>query len=111
MARRDNFRKWNAEMDAVLTSMYESGECSVGDIASKLGVTVQTVCPHMRLLRLPLTGEPGCNLRNYRSYGPRYNEVVFSEEQKALIVLRNSEGKHDTEIARELGVLEAPVRK
>jgi hypothetical protein len=111
MARRDNFRKWNEEMDAVLTSMYESGEYSAEELASKLGVTVQTVYPHMRLLRLPLTGEPGCKLRNYRSYGPRYNEVVFSGEQKALIVLRNAEGKRDTEIARELGASEGPVRK
>jgi hypothetical protein len=111
MARGDNFRKWNAEMDAILTIMYESGECSAEEIADKLGVTVQTVYPHMRLLRLPLTGEAGCRLRNYRSYGPRYNEVMFSEEQEALIVLRNSQGKHDTEIARELGVLEGAVRK
>ena len=111
MARGDNSRKWNYKIDAVLASMYESGEYSAEEIADKLGVTVQTVYPHMRHLGLPLTGQPGCKLRNYRSYGPRYNEIVFSEEQKALVVLRNAEGRHDTEIARELGVPEGPVSK
>lgn len=98
-------------MDAILTGMYNSGECSAGDIAEKLKVTVQTVYPHMRLLGLPLLGEAGCGLRNYKSYGPRYNELVFSKEQEALIVLRNGEGKHDSEIARELGIPEGPIRK
>jgi transposase-like protein len=51
MARGDNFRKWNDEMDAVLTRMCESAENSAEEIASKLGVTVQTVYPRMRLHR------------------------------------------------------------
>lgn len=98
-------------MGATLTRMYHSGECSVGDIAKALHVTVQTIYPHMRLLGLPLLGQPGCKLRNYRSYGPRYNEVVFSRNQVAFLTARNLEGWSDSRIARELKMPEGPVRK
>jgi hypothetical protein len=98
-------------MDATLAQMYKSGECSVGDIAQQIGVTVPTVYAHMRRLGLPLFGHSGCTLRNYKSYGPRYNETVFSKRQIALVTRRNTEGWHDSKIARALGVPAGPVRK
>jgi hypothetical protein len=111
MARGDNFRKSHEGMDATLTKMYKSGECSVGDIANKIGVTVPTVYAHMRRLGLPLLGNPGCKLRNYKSYGPRYNEIIFSKKQITLVARRNAEGWHDSKIARALGIPAGPVRK
>jgi hypothetical protein len=111
MARADNSRKLHGGMDAILTQMYESGECSVGDIANKIRVTVQTVYPRMRRLGLPLLGKPGCKLRNYKSYGPRYNEFIFSKRQIALVARRNAEGWHDSKIAGALGMPAGPVRK
>ena len=94
-----------------MIQMYESGECSVGDIANQIGVTPETVYPHMRRLGLPLLGKPGCKLRNYKSYGPRYNEIIFSKKQVALVVRRNAEGWHDSKIARALGITAGPVRR
>jgi transposase-like protein len=111
MARAENGRKWREGTDATLTRMCESGEYSVRDIAREIGVTVQTVYPQMRRLGLPLLGEPGCRLRDYRSHGSRYNEIVFSEEQIALVKRRNAERWYDSRIARELGVPENTVRK
>jgi hypothetical protein len=111
MARGDNFRKWHKGMDISLTQLYESGECSVNDIAAKIGVTVQTVYPHMRRLGLPLLGQAGCKLRDYKSYGPRYNEVIFSKEQIALVGQRNAQGWHDSTIGRELRISPIAVRK
>jgi hypothetical protein len=64
MARANNSWKWREGMDATLTRMYESGQCSVGDIARQIGVTAQTVYPQLRRLGLPLLGKPGCRLRN-----------------------------------------------
>jgi hypothetical protein len=111
MARGDNFRKWHEGMDITLIEMYESGECSVKDIAAKIGVTVQTIYPHMRHLGLPLLGQEGCKLRNYKSYGPRYNEVIFSKEQIALVAHHNAKGWHDSKIGRELRISPNVVRK
>jgi hypothetical protein len=111
MALTNNARKWFEGMDAKLSQMYKSGVCSVSDIARELGVSVQTVYPRMRHLDLPLLGQPGCKLRNYKSYGPRYNEIIFSKEQIALVIRRNGEYWHDSTIARELGISEGPVRK
>lgn len=98
-------------MDATLIQTYESGECSIGDISSKCGVTAPTIYAQMRRLGLPLLGKPGCKLRDYRSYGPRYNEVRFSKRQAALVVRRNADNWHDSEIARTLQMPENPVRK
>src|SRR6267142_1196058 len=111
MPRGDNFRKWHQGMDGTLIRMYESGECSVGDIANEIGVTVPTVYAQMRRLGLPLVGKRGCKLRNYKSYGPRYNEVVFSRKQVALVARRNAEGWQDSRIAYELGIPAGPLRK
>lgn len=98
-------------MDATLTQMYKSGECSVDDIANEIGVTVPTVYAHMRRLGLPLLGKRGCKLRNYKSYGPRYNEIVFSKKQIALVARHNAQGWHDSKIARALKIPAGPVRK
>jgi hypothetical protein len=98
-------------MDVALIEMYESGECSVNDIAANIGVTVQTVYTYMRLLGLPLLGQAGCKLRNYKSYGPRYNEVIFSKEQIALVAHHNAQGWHDSRIGRELRVSSNVVRQ
>ena len=98
-------------MDATLIQRYKSGECSVGDIADEIGVTVQTIYPHMRRLGLPLLGQPGCKLRSYRSFGPRYNQIVFSKRQVALVARHNAEGWQDSKIARALGIPAGAVRK
>lgn len=111
MARGDNFRKWHQGMDAILIETYDAGECSVSDLAKKLGVTEQTVYPHMRRLGLPLLGQPGCKLRSYKTYGTRYNEVVFSSNQIDLVRRLNAEGWDDCKIAQELGVSAGPLRK
>jgi hypothetical protein len=108
MARANTSWKWREGMDATLTRMYESGKCSVGDIAKQIGVTAQTVYPQLRRLGLPLLGKPGCKLRNYKCYGPRYNEIIFSKKQVAVVARRNAEGWHDSKIARALGIPEAP---
>jgi hypothetical protein len=98
-------------MDATLTQMCESGKCSVGDIANEIGVTVQTVYAKMRRLGLPLLGQPGCKLRSYKSFGPRYNEIVFSKKQLALVARHNAEGWGDSKIARAFGMPVGAVRK
>src|SRR5947209_8210059 len=111
MARTDYSRKWHQGMDANLIRMCQSGEYSVRDIAKILGVTVQTIYPRMHRLGLSLLGKPSCKLRDYRSYGPRYNEIIFSKEQVSILKHRNVEGWSDSKIAQELRMPESPVRK
>src|SRR5215469_9405421 len=65
MAATNNLPKWRHGSDATLTRLCESGKCSVGDIAEKMGVTQPTIYAHMRRIGLPLVGEPGSKLRNY----------------------------------------------
>jgi hypothetical protein len=111
MSRPDNFRKWHREMDASLIKMYASGNYSVSDFVRTIGAPASTIYDQMRRLRLPLLGQSGCKLRNYKSYGPRYNETIFSQEQVALLAHCNAEGWSDLMIARELRLSTNPVRR
>ena len=69
------------------------------------------VYDQMRRLELPLLGQPGRKLRNYTSYGPRYNEVIFSKEQVALLANCNAEGWSDSRIAQKLTIGTNSVRR
>lgn len=110
MAYSNNSRKWHEGMDALLARIYSSGKYSVGEIAEQIGVSIPTIYAQMRRLRLPLLNNAGCALRDYRSYGPRYNQVIFSKRQIALLVRLNKEGWHDSKIARTLRIQTRPVR-
>ena len=65
-----------------LTRMYKSGECSVGDIADEIGVTVQTIYPHMRRLGLPLlAASPDASFATTNLSVLGNNQIVFSKRQ------------------------------
>jgi hypothetical protein len=98
-------------MDASLIKMYASGNYSVSDFVRTIGAPASTIYDQMRRLRLPLLGQSGCKLRNYKSYGPRYNETIFSQEQVAMLAHYNAEGWSDSMIARELRLSPNPVRR